>query len=456
MKELLSKLKPTQILMLGFALLIGLGTLLLVLPAASRSGQSAGLINALFTATSAVCVTGLAVVNTAKQWSVFGKIVIISLIQVGGLGFMTLTAILFIMIGRKIGLRQRLLIQESLNQSTIAGLVRLTKKIFWGTLIVEGTGAAALSLCFIPMYGLKKGITYGIFHAVSAFCNAGFDLIGENSLAPLVGHWGVNLVLMLLIVAGSIGFGVWFDVIGAGRKVFRQKRSNHGWFWHTQLHTKLALVITAGLLFSGWLLIFLLEAGNPKTLGSMPLVDGALAAMFQSVTLRTAGFFTVDFANMRQGSQFISMLLMIIGGSPGGTAGGIKTVTVGILILQVLATVKGRQELEIFDRHIADDIVKRALAVVIIALGVVTGVTLVLTVTERAEFMRIAFEVVSAFATVGLSLGLSPELSLAGKLIICVTMFIGRLGPVTIAFALADKAGKSTKVKKPEGKLMVG
>ena len=177
---------------------------------------------------------------------------------------MTLTAILFIMIGRKIGLRQRLLIQESLNQSTIAGLVRLTKKIFWGTLIVEGTGAAALSLCFIPMYGLKKGITYGIFHAVSAFCNAGFDLIGENSLAPLVGHWGVNLVLMLLIVAGSIGFGVWFDVIGAGRKVFRQKRSNHGWFWHTQLHTKLALVITAGLLFSGWLLIFLLEAaGKP-------------------------------------------------------------------------------------------------------------------------------------------------------------------------------------------------
>lgn len=456
MKEVLSKLKPTQILMLGFALLIGLGTLLLALPAASRSGQSAGLVNALFTATSAVCVTGLVVVNTLAQWSVFGKIVIISLIQVGGLGFMTLTAVLFIIIGRKIGLRQRLLIQESLNQSTIAGLVRLTKNIFWGTLIVEGTGAAALSFCFVPMYGLKKGIAYGIFHAVSAFCNAGFDLIGENSLSPLVGHWGVNLVLMLLIVAGSIGFGVWFDVIRAGRKVFHHSRSNHSWFWHMQLHTKLALIITAGLLFSGWLLIFLLEAGNPKTLGSMPLVDGALAAMFQSVTLRTAGFFTVDFADMRQGSQFISVLLMIIGGSPGGTAGGIKTVTVGILILQMLATVKGRQELEVFDRHIADDIVKRALAVIIIALGVVAGVTLLLTVTEQAEFMRIVFEAVSAFATVGLSLGLSPNLSLAGKLIICVTMFIGRLGPVTIAFALADKAGKSSKVKKPEGKLMVG
>ena len=456
MKDLLSKLKPTQILMLGFALLIGLGTLLLTLPAASRSGQSAGLINALFTATSAVCVTGLVVVNTLKQWSVFGKIVIISLIQVGGLGFMTLTAILFIIIGRKIGLRQRLLIQESLNQSTIAGLVRLTKNIFLGTLIVEGTGAAALSLCFIPIYGLKKGIAYGLFHAVSAFCNAGFDLIGEDSLSPFAGHWGVNLVLMLLIVAGSIGFGVWFDVIRAGRKVFHQKRSNHGWFWHTQLHTKLVLVITAVLLFGGWLLIFLLEAGNPKTLGGMPLLDGALAAMFQSVTLRTAGFFTVDFAKMTQGSQFISVLLMIIGGSPGGTAGGIKTVTVGILILQVLTTIKGRQELEVFDRHIVDDIVKRALAVIIIALGVVTGVTLLLTITEHVEFMRIVFETVSAFATVGLSLGLSPNLSLAGKLIICVTMFIGRLGPVTIAFALADKAGKSSKVKKPEGKLMVG
>lgn len=456
MKVILSKLKPTQILMLGFALLIALGTLLLTLPVASQSGQSVGVVNALFTATSAVCVTGLAVVNTLTQWSVFGKIVIISLIQVGGLGFMTLTAVLFIIIGRKIGLRQRLLIQESLNQSTIAGLVRMTKNIFWGTLVVEGSGAVALSLCFIPMYGLKKGIAYGVFHAISAFCNAGFDLIGDSSLSPLVGHWGVNLVIMLLIVAGSIGFGVWFDVIAAGRKVFRKKRSNHGWFWHMQLHTKLALVITAGLLVGGWLLLFLLEIGNPQTLGSMSLADGALAAMFQSVTLRTAGFFTVDFAQMRQGSQFVSVLLMIIGGSPGGTAGGIKTVTVGILILQVWATIRGRQELEVFDRHISDEIVKRALSVIIISLGVVVGVTLLLTITEPVEFMRIVFEAVSAFATVGLSLGLSPNLTLAGKLIICLTMFIGRLGPVTIAFALAEKTGKGSKIKKPEGKLMVG
>lgn len=456
MSILLNKLKPTQVMMIGFALLIFLGSLILTLPAASSNHQSVGFINAFFTATSAVCVTGLAVVNTAASWSILGKIVILILIQVGGLGFMSLTAILFIIIGRRIGLRERLLIQESLNQSNISGLVRLTKKIVQGTLIVEGIGAVFLAFSFVPIYGLGKGIALSIFHSISAFCNAGFDLVGESSLAPFVLHPLVNLVITMLIIISGLGFGVWFDVIETIKTRKQRKNSNHSFFYHLSLHSRLALVITGLLLFIGFVFILVLESGNPATIKAFSWPERMMASFFQSVTLRTAGFFTVDFANMTQGSQFISILLMFIGGSPGGTAGGIKTVTVGILMLQVFATVRGREDVEVFNRHIPADVIKRALSVIMIALLVVMSVTLILTVTENADFMTIAFEVVSAFATVGLSMGLTADLTEIGKIIICITMFIGRLGPVTIALGLAMKGYKKNKVKKPAGKLMVG
>ncbi|RRD94963.1 Trk family potassium uptake protein [Clostridiales bacterium COT073_COT-073] len=456
MKELIHKLKPTQVLILGFAFLVFLGAVLLDLPMASQNGKSVGFINALFTSTSAVCVTGLVVVNTLNQWTMFGKIIIIILIQIGGLGFMTLTAILFILMGKKIGLRERLIIQESLNQSGIAGLVRLTKKICVGTLIVEGLGALLLTIFFIPIYGWGKGAAYGVFHAISAFCNAGFDIIGENSLAPFVKHWPINLVLILLIVGGGLGFGVWFDMIQTTKEWFQRKQSNRSWFRRLELHSKLVLTITAILLAIGFVFFYLLERKNPATMMYMTTFQRFWAALFQSVTLRTAGFFTVDFSDMTQGSQFVSILLMFIGGSPAGTAGGIKTVTVGVLILQVLTTIRGKQEVEIFERHIPERVIKRALSVIMIGLAVVMAVSLVLTVTEDADFMKIAFETVSAFGTAGVSLGFTSSLSVWGKLIISVTMFIGRLGPVTIAFAMAMRGDKVGKIKTPEGKIMVG
>lgn len=456
MEKILHKLKPTQILMLGFALLILAGSFLLNLPISSRNHQSVGFINALFTATSAVCVTGLSVVNTLEQWSIFGKIILITLIQVGGLGFMSLTAILFIIIGKKIGLRERLLIQESLNQSSISGLVRLTKRIVWGTFIVEGIGAIFLSIAFVPMYGPVKGICYGIFHSISAFCNAGFDLVGESSLAPFVSHPLINLTIMLLIICSGLGFGVWFDVMAAIKNRIRYRKSKRNLFERFHLQTKLVLIMTVILLGVGFLFVFVLEFSNPSTMASMPLPEKILAAMFQSVTLRTAGFYTIDFQYMTQGSQFLSLLLMFIGGSPGGTAGGIKTVTICLLFLQVFTTVGGKEEVEVLDRRIPAETVRRALTVIMIALGVVMLVTLTLTVTEDADFMTLAFETVSAFATVGLSMGFTANLTVIGKLVICLTMFIGRLGPVTIAFAMAMRTSKVNKVKKPTGKLMVG
>lgn len=456
MKELISKLKPTQVLILGFGILILVGAILLDLPIASQDGKSVGFINALFTASSAVCVTGLVVVNTLSQWTVFGKVVIIILIQIGGLGFMTLTAILLILIGKKIGLRERLLIQESLNQTGISGLVRLTKRIVWSTAIVEGLGAFILALCFIPMYGLKKGIAYGIFHSISAFCNAGFDLVGDTSLAPFVTHPVINIVVMVLIISGGLGFSVWFDMLQTLKKFLHNKSSNRTWFQQLGLHSKLVLSISGLLLLVGFIFVLALEANNPKTLQGLSFSGKVWAALFQSVTLRTAGFFTVDFTNMTQASQFISILLMFIGGSPAGTAGGIKTVTVGVLILQVWTTIRGKQEVVVFDHHILERTIKRALSVIMIGLVVVMTVILALSITEDTDFMKITFEAVSAFGTVGLSLNYTSSLSVWGRLIIAITMFIGRLGPVTIAFAMALRNEKTTKVKKPYGKIMVG
>lgn len=456
MKILLRKLKPTQVLVLGFAALILVGTALLNLPEASQNGKSVGVLDAFFTATSAVCVTGLAVVNTASHWTVFGKVVLLFLIQIGGLGFMSLTATLFLLLGKKIGLRQRMLMQESLNQSTTAGLIRLTRRIMLGTLIVEGIGAMALSIAFIPQYGVKRGIFYGIFHSVSAFCNAGFDLIGETSLTRFIYYPPVTIAISLLIIFGSLGFGVWFDIVDGWRQRRQKNRSFKGMMHFYQMQTKLVLVMTASLLLLATTVFFFLEGANPATLEGKSVWEKIQASFFQSVTLRTAGFYTIDFTDMTQASQFLSIFMMFIGGSPGGTAGGIKTVTMALLLMQVIANVRGREEINLFQRRVDTDTVKRALSLIIIGLFVVVTMIFILSITENAELMKIAFEVVSAFATVGLSLNFTGELTAIGKILIAITMFIGRLGPVTIAFALAMQSKKSNKVKNPTTKLMVG
>ncbi|PKM68492.1 MAG: Trk family potassium uptake protein [Firmicutes bacterium HGW-Firmicutes-2] len=455
-RQLDVNLKPTQVLVLGFLILIFLGAICLSLPMASVSGTSTGFVDALFTATSAVCVTGLVVVNTASHWTPFGKVIILMLIQIGGLGFMTIASTIFMILGRKISLRDRMMIQESLNQNTLSGMVRLTKNIIIGTLIIEAVGALFLSLKFVPEYG-SKGVFYSIFHAISAFCNAGFDIIGNNSLMPYVGSVTINFTVMALIIIGGLGFTVWMDVIKVTNKELRIGMKPKRWFRHLRLHTKLVLVITASLIMGGFIFFFFLEGFNEATLGNLPLKDKVLGAMFQSVTTRTAGFNTIDNSAMTDVSKFVTILLMFIGGSPAGTAGGIKTVTMGVIFFEVLSVVRGKDDAEAFNRRIPRNTIKRALAVIMISLSVVMGVTMLLTITESGGFMDILFEAVSGFATVGLSLGETQRLTQVGKLIMSMTMFIGRLGPITMAVALTLKhEKKKINIRKPEEKVMVG
>lgn len=453
----ISKFSPTQILVIGFLCLIFIGTILLTLPIASMQAENTDILDALFTATSAVCVTGLVVVNTLEHWTLFGKIVIICLIQIGGLGFMTLVTSLFVFLRRKITLKERLIIQESLNQNSLQGMVRLTKNIIKGTLIIEGTGMILLSLRFIPQYGMVKGLFMGVFHSISAFCNAGFDIIGRESLTPYQGDIIVNFTIMFLIILGGLGFTVWVDLV----RQFKQRIKKHfNWkqcFISFSLHTKLVLIITVVLVVIPFLFFFFVEYGNPGTLGHMNFKDKLLGALFQSVSPRTAGFNTIPLNKMTDASKLMTIILMVIGGSPAGTAGGIKTVTVCLLFLVVLSVIKGKQDTEIFKRRIPIDLIQKALAVIIISLGIVVGVTMILSLSETATFMEVLFEASSAFATVGSSLGITTELTTIGKIVIIITMFIGRLGPVTIALALSIRQNRNkVKVKYPEERVIVG
>ncbi len=457
-----TKLNPTQVLVIGFLGLIIIGTILLSLPIASKPNEagirySIGLLDAAFTATSAVCVTGLVVVNTLEHWSVFGKVVIIVLIQIGGLGFMTIATTLFMAIGKKISLKERLVIQEALNQSTISGMVRLVRYILAGTLIIEGIGAIFLTLNFIKDYPLMHAIGLGVFHSISAFCNAGFDILSTGSLSPYVHDWGVNLTVIGLIVIGGLGFTVWIDLMKITKLKIKQKFSIRHWFIKLSLHTKLVLVLTGILLGTGFVLFFLFEMNNPNTMGNYSFSQKILASLFQSVTPRTAGFNTIQLDQMTDGSKFLTIIFMFIGGSPAGTAGGVKTVTIGVLLFAVISVVRSKEDTEIFNKRIPDATVKRALAVIMISLFVVIGVTITLTITENFKFMDTFFEAVSAFATVGLTLGVTSDLSTIGKLVIGVTMFVGRLGPMTMAVAFAMRSDqRKVKIRKPEEKIMVG
>ena len=451
-------LGPAQILVVGFFIIIVIGGCLLALPIASQNNQSIPFLDALFTATSAVCVTGLVVVNTYAHWTLFGKIVIISLIQIGGLGFMTLVSMIFVLLGKKITLRDRLIMQEALSQDTTAGIVRFTKQIVRGTLMVEGVGALFLATKFVPEYGVLKGLWYAVFHSISAFCNAGFDIIGQDNLTPYRGSIIVNLTVMSLIVLGGLGFGVWMDVIH-GFKMKREANKRFTWkqvFQRLTLHTKLVLVITSYLIAIGFIFFFIAEYRNVETLGLLTFKDKVLAALFQSVSPRTAGFNTIALGAMKDASKFMTIILMFIGGSPAGTAGGIKTIAAGVLVICAISAIKGKEATEVFERRIPAKAILRSLAVIMIALGVVLGITIILSFTEDAQFIDLLFEATSGFATVGLTLGVTPSLSFIGKIIIIIDMFIGRLGPVTMAVAIMIRQGnhKST-IQYPEEKIIV-
>ncbi|MGI6703559.1 MAG: TrkH family potassium uptake protein [Clostridia bacterium] len=440
------KLTPSQVLVLGFAAIILLGTLLLSLPAATADDEEIGLLDALFTATSAVCVTGLVVVDTGTYWTAFGKTVILLLIQVGGLGFMTFATMVFIALGKRIHLRERLIIQEQQNRLALQGVVRLTKYIILGAVAIEAIGALLLSIRFIPQYGMARGLAYGVFHSVSAFCISGFDIIGEyRSLTSFADDYLISGVVIVLSIMGGLGIYVITEILRSRK------------FKRYSLHSKLALLITFSLLSFGALLTFVLEYSNPATLGPLTLGGKMLAALFHAVAPSTSGFNTLPVDQLTIATRFINIIFMFIGGSPGSTAGGIKTTTAGVLLWTVISVVKGRENTEIFNRRIPRNIVYRSLAIVTISLLIVVVATIVLTITEDAGFMEILFETVSAFGTVGLSVGITPYLTPVGKAIIIATMFAGRLGPLTVANALARRQNrKKSKIRYPEEKILVG
>ena len=456
------KLNPTRIVILGFFAVVCIGTFLLNLPISSKDGESIGIVNALFTATSAVCVTGLVVVNTLEHWTIFGKFVIIFLIQIGGLGFMTVITMFFIMRKRKITLKERMIIQESLNQDTMAGMVKLVKSILKGTLIIECLGAILLSIEFVPDFGVVRGIAMGCFHSVSAFCNAGFDIIGDSSLTPYVSNVYLNLIIMSLIIIGGLGFTVWIDII----KVIKLKRSNKlslkAACSKFSLHSKVVLVFTPILILGGAFLIFLFEYGNPQTLGSLGFGGKITASFMQSVTLRTAGFNSISQADMTYASKFLSIILMFIGGSPAGTAGGVKTSTIAVLLITVISVARGSITTNIWGRKVPLGIIQKSLAVFLISFATVIGVTMVLTITEKGmdigyEFIDLLFETTSALGTVGITTGITPYLSVVGKLIISLAMFMGRIGPISIIIGLARKQNNYIEhVEYPEEGIMVG
>lgn len=442
-------LSPVRIIALGFAAIILTGALLLCLPFATRSGDGANFIDALFTATSATCVTGLIVVDTYSFWSPFGQVVILMLIQVGGLGFMTVATLLSFVLRRTISLRERLLMVESFNQNNIQGIVRLARYVIIGTLMFEGIGAVILSFRFIPDFGVWGGITKGIFHSVSAFCNAGFDLMGEREPFSSLMHYQtdfvVNYTIMGLIVVGGLGFAVWQDILKARR------------LRDLSVHTRMVLIITVGLILTGMLVFLLLEFNNPGTLGPMKFGDKMNAALFQSVTTRTAGYNTIDQGAMTNGSKFLSAILMFIGGSPGSTAGGIKTVTFGILLLSVLAVVRGSTDVNVFTHRIPIGLVLRSLSVLLIAAAIVIVGTMILCVCEDASFIDILMETTSAFGTVGLTAGLTTDLSVVSKVTLTLMMFMGRIGVLTMGMALAMRAHDNKQnIRYPEAKVFVG
>ncbi|WP_346705595.1 potassium transporter TrkG [uncultured Agathobaculum sp.] len=438
-----------MVVALGFLIIILTGAVLLTLPISARSGEPTDFLDALFTATSATCVTGLVTVGTATHWSGFGQAVILLLIQIGGLGFMSLASIASFLTRRTITLRERMVMSAGLNLTENAGIVRLTRRVLLGTLAFEGAGAVLLATRFVPRVGLWQGIKMGVFHSVSAFCNAGFDLIGtpDNPFASLTGYADdvlVNLTIMALIVIGGLGFFVWGDIWDKRR--FRRLR----------LHTKLVLITTALLLCAGFVLTLLFEWGNPQTLGEMPVQDKLLAAAFQSVTLRTAGFNTIDQAALTGPSQAVACLLMMIGGSPGSTAGGIKTVTAAVLVLSAISALRGRTTVSAFGRTIISRSIMNAVAMMIVGGTLSLTGACVISYVESASFGECLFEAVSAFATVGLSMGLTPTLSAVSRLILILLMYLGRVGVLTLGVAVLMRHREPPKMQYPDGDVMVG
>ncbi|MEQ8197903.1 MAG: TrkH family potassium uptake protein [Clostridiaceae bacterium] len=439
------KFSAVQILALGFAIVIFIGGIILSLPACSADGNYTSFIDAVFTSTTSVCVTGLVTVDTGTHWNYFGKTVIMLLIEVGGLGFMSFATLIAILIGKKITLKERLLMQEAMNTFSFQGIVKMVKYVLAFTFSVQISGAIIMSTQFIPEYGFLKGAYYSIFHSVSAFCNAGIDIIGNfRSVTVYSGNPVILLTISSLIIIGGLGFTVWVEIY------------NYKSLRKISLHSKVVVFVTAALLIVGTILMLIFEWNNSLTMKNFSVEDKIMNSWFAAVSPRTAGFNSVATDGMTTAARLLTIILMFIGGSPGSTAGGIKTTTLGVLVLTVIGVIKGKQDTEVYGRRFSKDLVYKAFTVFFIAISLVIFMTMLLSITEaKASFEYILYEVTSAFGTVGLTLGLTTKLSWMGKVIIIITMYLGRVGPLTVAFALTNNKDRKP-IRYPEDKVLIG
>ncbi len=440
------KMSHVQIIALGFFLIIMTGTILLMLPISTKNGQGASFLDAVFTATSASCVTGLVVQDTATYWSGFGQAVILTMIQIGGLGFMTIATMFFLLLRKRVHLRGRELLTESISVSQVGGIMRLAKKILLGTFLIESLGALLLMIRFVPLYG-KQGIWMSVFHSVSAFCNGGFDLMGEHtglysSLTAFSNDWLVSIVIMALIVIGGVGFVVWDDMLIHKWKIKR---------YH--LHSKIVLFMTTVLIFGGAILFFIVERN--ATGAGLSFGEQVLVAVFDSVTARTAGFNTVDTAALSDAGKLLTIALMFIGGSPGSTAGGVKTTTIMVLMLYSFSYMRKNRSTSVFGRSLEDDALRKASAVFFTNLMMALGVTIIISAIQTLPMLDLMFETFSAIGTVGMSTGLTRELNDISRVFIMFLMYCGRVGSLSFANALTGRR-KTAPVRDAVEKITIG
>lgn len=452
MKKKRLNISTTHIILLSFLILILIGALLLSLPISSSDGEVKPFLDALFTATTSSCVTGLVVTPTFSSWSIFGQAVILILIQIGGLGVITVMSGLMILLHRKMGIDDRMLLQDAFNLNSLSGLVRFVKKVIAGTLIIEGIGALLYMIVFVPDFG-AKGVWISVFNSVSAFCNAGIDIIADNSLCDYALNPIVNIVTCSLIIMGGIGYIVWWDVI----RILKQSRTKKvGFFKSLTLHSKIAITTTLALILVGAILIFVFEYKNPQTMKDYSLFEKIEVSIFQSVTTRTAGFATIPQENLTNASSIVSLLLMFIGGSPVGTAGGIKTVTFTVLVASAIASIRNKENADVFGRQLTKQAVSKAVAVTCMSFAIMFISTVLLSATTDANALDIIYETVSATATVGLTRNLTPSLDFIGKIIIIITMYFGRVGPISLAVAFRRGKDNQNIIKNPVEKISVG
>ena len=450
------RLNTMQIVALGFFGVIFLGGVILWLPVCNQ--KPIEFIDALFTSVTSVCVTGLVTVVPAEQFTLLGQIVVLILIQIGGLGVIACTGLFFLLLGKRISMKGRILIQEAYGLDTLSGIVKFIIRIVRGTFIVEGIGAVLFSIKFVPEFGVARGIWYGVFHSISGFCNAGIDIIGSTSFMEYVDSPLVSLTTMFLIVMGGLGFPVWHDIYVTAKKGAGEKRARRRIFTRLSLQSKIVLSMTVFLILCGTAGYFLLEFNNPETMGDLSVPDKLLASAFQSVTTRTAGFASVSQAGLTESSRLLGCILMFIGGSPAGTAGGIKTTTAAMLFLTVLCVLKGQKDTECFGRRVDMDTVRSGITIALITFTCWLAAVAAMSVFDpQTEFLNLMYEASSAIGTVGLSADLTPHLSRASHVVLMMLMYIGRIGPLTMALVFAGRSNKSDKFRElPEKKIMLG